>query len=128
MEMEIRGNIDQWGCPVLECTVVDLAETKAHVVLGIIDTGSFHFGLKKSIIEKIGLIEINNQEINRPIVGTKINRIFIGKAQIGSGIFSDLTIMEIDDSFNYDFLIGSQFLLGKSFVIDGKNKFWSITW
>lgn len=40
--MEISGNIDEWGCPVLECAVCNEITMKKISLKALIDTGSFY--------------------------------------------------------------------------------------
>jgi hypothetical protein len=129
--MEITGIIDDWGCPIFECYIANSAKTKSVIVKGIIDTGSFDCHLKKNAIEMLELTPNGEREINHPKGGFKIAKSYPAFCQLGStdgyGIF-EIKAYEMLENYNYDFIMGSVFLLGKNFHYNWQDKNWRIFW
>jgi|ERR1035437_3847867 hypothetical protein len=126
MKKEISGTIDDWGSPIIDCYIANVEETKSYKVIGLIDTGSYHFHLKKQIIDNLELESISKIKSNLPMAGIEDLNAYSALASIGKGVFN-IVVCHMKDTFNYDFIIGTQFIKGKNFSYNWENKIWTIT-
>lgn len=125
--MQIKGTIDEWGCPILECAVCSNSTMKKVSVKALIDTGAFNFHAKQVIIDSLQLPSISNAEINHAVDGTSSKIIYTGVLEIENMVFPDIKILPLHESFNYDFIIGVQFLVGFVFKYEGQRRKWEIS-
>lgn len=66
-------------------------------------------------------------DVKTPINGIQTRKSYAGTLEINDIIFPDITILEMDESADYDFIIGVQFLIGFIFDYEGQRSKWSIT-
>ena len=126
MEFNISGIIDEFGCPVLDCAVCNNSTMKKVSVKALIDTGAFNFHVKQSVIDLLKLPQLSLQEGNYAMEGKLTKLSYEGSLEIEDIIFPKIMILPLDESFNYDFLIGVQFLIGFVFNYEGQRRKWSI--
>ena len=123
--MKITGSIDDWGCPILKCEIGNKITLKSIYVNALIDTGSYKFHLKKGFISLLELENNGTTNISTPIAGVADKYLFECVL-----IFNDtlivINVCEMQDTFNYDLIIGSNFFKDGSFTYEGKDKVWNI--
>lgn len=125
--MEIKGIIDTWGCPILQCDVGNPHTLQKATFKAVIDTGAFHFHLKQWYIDALNLPVISPAEALHPKEGKQDTFNYSGILHFEFGHCS-IVIQPILDSYEYDFIIGTQFLLGKTFNYDNPASAWKIHW
>ncbi|HMJ48401.1 MAG TPA: hypothetical protein VK498_13805 [Ferruginibacter sp.] len=127
--MEIIGTIDKWGCPIFQCDIANTGTFQKTTVKAVIDTGAFDYCLKQIYIEALQLPIISEIEINHPTEGKRNAYKYKGAILFGENVLPDIEIQPlILENYEHDFIIGTRFLLGKSFKYESLNDQWMIYW
>ena len=124
--MDISGIIDDWGSPILDCAVCNGITMKKVSVKALIDTGAFYFHSKQFIIDALQLPELSVMEINFAMHGKESKLSYEGSLEIEDIVIPKIKILPLHESFNYDFIIGVQFLVGFVFNYEGQGGKWNI--